>query len=78
MIKICFYDTKPYDKVYFDLYKDNYEFQIDYFETKLNSSTAILANGYEAVETPISSRSIVVLHGNTISARRAAGVHQCS
>ncbi len=47
--KICFYDTKPYDKIYFDLIKDTYEFKNIYLETKLNKDTAILAKGADAV-----------------------------
>jgi D-lactate dehydrogenase len=47
--KICFYDTKPYDKIYFDLLKDTYEFENIYLETKLNKDTAILAKGADAV-----------------------------
>lgn len=49
MKKICFYDTKPYDKVFFDFYKEKFGFEIDYFESKLNFNTAVMAKGYEAV-----------------------------
>ncbi len=49
MIRVCFYDTKPYDKAYFDKVLENYSnIEIDYFESKLNSRTAILAKGYDA------------------------------
>ncbi|MFY9378693.1 MAG: 2-hydroxyacid dehydrogenase [Acutalibacteraceae bacterium] len=47
MKKIAFFDTKPYDKVWFD--KTNTKYEIDYFEGKLNSKTARLAKGYDAV-----------------------------
>lgn len=46
-IKIAFYDTKPYDKASFDAVNENYE--IEYIESKLNSRTAVLAEGCEAV-----------------------------
>ncbi len=35
MNQVCFYDTKPYDKIYFEELKKNYNIQIDYFESKL-------------------------------------------
>ena len=38
MIKIAFFDTKPYDKIWFDKYND--KFEITYFEEKLNRHTA--------------------------------------
>jgi D-lactate dehydrogenase len=79
MTKICFYDTKPYDKVYFDLYKDKFGFDINYFETKLNSNTAILSKGYEAVvafvNDDIDAKTIDILYENGVKiiAMRCAG-----
>jgi D-lactate dehydrogenase len=79
MNKICFYDTKPYDKVYFDMYKKDFGFEIDYFETKLNSSTAVLSKGYEAavafVNDSIDAKTIDILYNNGIRiiAMRCAG-----
>ena len=49
MVKILFYDTKPYDKKLFEDYNKDYGFEIKYLETKLNSETAPLAAGYDAV-----------------------------
>lgn len=49
MKKICFYDAKPYDKLYFDNANQKYKFQIDYIESKLNRNSARLAHGYDAV-----------------------------
>ncbi len=49
MVKILFYDTKPYDKELFENYNKEYNFQIKYLETKLNHETAPLASGYDAV-----------------------------
>ena len=43
MNQVCFYDTKPYDKIYFEELKKNYNIQIDYFESKLGPRTAKLA-----------------------------------
>ena len=49
MTKIAFFDTKPYDKTFFDQLSDEKEMHIHYFETKLNENTASLANGYDVV-----------------------------
>lgn len=48
-MKISFYDTKSYDKIYFDKYVQDYGFEIEYFEEKLNSHTAVFAAGSKAV-----------------------------
>lgn len=45
--RIAFFDTKPYDKVYFDKYNKDYE--IVYFEGKLKQRTASLVKGFDAV-----------------------------
>lgn len=47
MEKIAFFDTKPYDKVWFD--KLNTEFEIKYIESKLTPDTAHAARGCKAV-----------------------------
>lgn len=79
MRKICFYDTKPYDKIFFDMYKEEFGFDIDYFETKLNSSTAVMSKGYEAVvafvNDSIDANTIDTLYENGIQiiSMRCAG-----
>ena len=47
MKKIAFFDTKPYDKLYFDRFNKDYE--ISYFEGKLNKHSAPITHGYDAV-----------------------------
>lgn len=47
MKKIAFFDTKPYDKIWFDEYNENFE--IDYFEGKLNRKTCQLVRGYDGI-----------------------------
>ena len=47
-MKIAFYDTKPYDKEWFEKKKPA-GFEVIYIETKLNDVTAKLAAGCEAV-----------------------------
>lgn len=49
MIKIAFFDTKEYDKNLFDEYNKDYEYEITYLESKLNSETAPLARGFDVV-----------------------------
>lgn len=49
MTSIAFFDTKPYDKVWFDQFAPKYGIEITYFESKLNEKTAPLAAGYEIV-----------------------------
>lgn len=79
MNKICFFDTKPYDKACFDLLKDQYHIDIEYFETKLGPKTAFMAKGYEAVvafvNDNIDKETINVLYENGIKliAMRCAG-----
>ena len=49
MIKIAFFDAKDYDKTLFNEYNKNYNYEITYFESKLNSETAPLAQGFDVV-----------------------------
>ncbi|TDT67432.1 D-lactate dehydrogenase [Hypnocyclicus thermotrophus] len=46
-MKIAFFDTKKYDKKYFDKYNSTHI--IKYFEMKLNIDSVTLAKGYDAV-----------------------------
>lgn len=48
-MKIAFYDTKPYDKPFFDKYGKENGITFKYFETKLNEDTVDLAQGYDGV-----------------------------
>ncbi len=79
MSRICFFDTKPYDKIYFDMFKDKFGFEIDYFEPKLNAATAIMARGYEVVvafvNDTIDAKTIDILYneGVRLIAMRCAG-----
>ena len=49
MIKIAFYDVKPYDHEFFELINNEYGFEIKYIEGKLNENTAILSDGCDVV-----------------------------
>ena len=49
MIKVAFYDTKPYDKPSFEHYGELHGVRFKYLETKLCEDTADLAKGCDAV-----------------------------
>lgn len=49
MHKISFYNTKSYDKVFFDKYKEQYDMEMEYHKYKLNEKTVKLAEGSDAV-----------------------------
>ncbi len=48
-MKIMFYDTKPYDKIWFQPMGEEMGFKIKFQEVKLNEDTAVLAKNYDAV-----------------------------
>lgn len=79
MITISFYDSKPYDKKYFNIINEQYGFTINYFETKLSAQTAKLAEGSDAVcafvNDDVSAPTVDALHklGVKIIAMRCAG-----
>lgn len=47
--KIAFYDTKPYDKEFFDKENEQYNFDIKYFPSRLNIDTLEMAKGCNIV-----------------------------
>ena len=49
MNKVAFFDTKPYDRKWFDALKDEYGISIKYLANRLDKDTAMLAYGSEAV-----------------------------
>ena len=49
MDRIAFYDTKPYDRIWFDRLAAENGIEISYFETGLRPSTAVLADGCRCV-----------------------------
>ena len=48
-MKIAFFDTKPYDKIWFEPMIEQYGYKVKFFEHKLNPDTAVLTNGFDAV-----------------------------
>lgn len=79
MKNIAFFDTKPYDRVWFDRLKDKYGFEFKYFESKLNSDTAVMCAGLDGVvafvNDVIDEKTINILseQGIRILALRCAG-----
>ena len=79
MKKIAFYDTKPYDRIYFDKYSPDYGFEIKYIESKLNEHSAVMAEGCDGViafvNDTIDKNTISELSslGNHVLAMRSAG-----
>ena len=79
MKKVYFFDTKPYDKEYFELIKDKYNFENVYLDMKLNKDTAILAKGADAivafVNDTIDSEVLDILYdlGISVVAMRCSG-----
>lgn len=79
MEKVAFFDTKPYDKIYFDSLKEQHDVEIEYFESKLSPRTAVMAKGTKAVvafvNDDIGKETIAVLKGIGVEliALRCAG-----
>lgn len=79
MFKVAFFDTKPYDKIYFDELKEEYGIEIEYFESKLTPKSAVMAKGSKAVvafvNDNIGKETITALKENGVEliAMRCAG-----
>ena len=78
-IRLAFFDTKPYDRDYFDVHKNEFAVEIKYFPVKLAADTASLAAGYDAVcvfvndELDGATADILVQGGVQLVALRCAG-----
>lgn len=48
-MKIAFFSTKPYDKIWFEPMAKDYGFDIRFYEVPFNEDTILLAKGYDAV-----------------------------
>lgn len=48
-MKIAVFSTKPYDKEYFEKFKNDYGFQLIYFEASLNQNTSNLTKDFDVV-----------------------------
>lgn len=78
-INIAFFDTKPYDRKSFDRMAEKYDFEITYYETRLNRQTANLTKGHNVVcafvNDSIDEKTIDELYENGVRliALRCAG-----
>lgn len=70
-MKIMFYDTKPYDKIWFQPLSEEMGYKIKFQEVKLNEDTAVLAKNYDAVCIFVNDDA----GKETIKALQEAGVH---
>ncbi|WP_312640884.1 2-hydroxyacid dehydrogenase [Hydrogenoanaerobacterium sp.] len=79
MKRIAFFDTKPYDKIWFDRLKAEYDFELVYFEEKLSSNTASMTRGCEGAIAFVNDtidRSVIETMGKNgvgVLAMRCAG-----
>lgn len=48
-MKISFFSTQPYDRHFFSTYNDSFGFQLEFFETQLNTQTVSLVENADAV-----------------------------
>ena len=48
-MKIAFYSTKPYDKIYFEPMSKDYDIDIHFFEVPCCEETILLTKGYDAL-----------------------------
>lgn len=83
-MKILFYDTKPYDKIFFKKYNEKYGYEIKYLTGKLNEESADLAKGYDVVSifvNDVVNKKVIdtlVEGGVKLIAMRCAGYNNVS
>ncbi len=70
MKKVCFFDTKPYDKIFFDRYAKQYGVELVYCESKLNEKSVVLARGCDAVVAFVND----TINGEVIRSLQALGI----
>ncbi|MDL2232467.1 2-hydroxyacid dehydrogenase [Ruminococcaceae bacterium OttesenSCG-928-L11] len=81
-MKIAFFDTKPYDRIWFQPLSEEYGFTIKFYEYKLNTETAVFAKGFDVVcvfvNDPATAEVIDLLHqyGVGLLALRCSGYNQ--
>lgn len=71
MKKVCFFDTKPYDKLYFDRYATEYGFEMVYCESKLYEKSVVFAQGCDAVVAFVNDR----VNAEVLQALDEMGIH---
>lgn len=69
-MKVLFYSTKEFERVFFDIANQQYGFTFKYLETKLDETTAKLAQGYDVVCCFVNDK----LNAKTLSLLKEAGI----
>lgn len=78
-MKVVFFSTQPYDITFFNLHKDEFGFELVYFESALTKKTASLAENAEAVCVFVNDKltaeviDLLAAKGVKIIALRCAG-----
>jgi D-lactate dehydrogenase len=78
-MNLAVFSTKPYDKEYFEKFKDEYDIKISYYETSLKPNTAKLTKDFDAVcvfvNDVINKKTVEIIakKGVKIIALRCAG-----
>lgn len=78
-MKIALFSAKAYDRDYFEQANQSFDYQIDYFDVRLDNKTLRLAHGYQAVCAFVNddlSRPVLkelAEHGTRLLAMRCAG-----
>lgn len=70
MNKVAFFDTKPYDRIYFDKLKADYGIEIEYFDSRLSRRSAVMAKGSRAVVAFVND----IIDRETVAVLRSVGV----
>ena len=70
LTKVACFDTKPYDKIYFNELKEKYDIEIKYFESKLNSDSVVMAKGFDGVISFVNDS----IDKDTINQMKALGI----
>lgn len=71
MKKIAFYDTKPYDRTFFDALSPGYGFSLKYIESKLNPHSAVMAEGCDGAVAFVNDTA----DADTINKLESLGIH---
>ena len=70
-MKIAFYSSQSYDKIYFDEVNNDFHFELVYIETSLNEKTALLATDCDAVCIFVNDRADAA----TLQSLARLGIH---
>jgi D-lactate dehydrogenase len=81
-MKVAFFSTKPYDRNSFEVANYDYQYELVFFEAKLNRQTASLAKGFTCICAFVNDQidaltlEILARQGTQLLALRCAGFNQ--